>query len=162
MAERDTPQKPSRLWRTVLVLSLALNLVVAGVVAGTVLSGRVGDGPPRSFDLGAGPVTRALSPSERREVGRALRQARVLRDLNPRGRAADMVAVLLADPFDPEALRAMMAEQSTDLVRVQSQVQEVLVEMISGMTPERRAEFAAAVAAELERGRDQRLRPSGG
>lgn len=153
MAEtQTTPQKRGRVWTVVLVGSLALNLVIAGIVGGTLLSGRIGDGPPRSFDLGVGPVAMALERDERRAIGRELRQNRVLRDLDPRGRAAEMLAVLQAEPFDPDALRAIFAEQSDDLVRVQTRAQDALLETIAAMTPERRAAFAAAVAEEMARG----------
>lgn len=153
MAEiQVTPQKRGRIWTVVLVCSLALNLAVAGIVGGTLLSGRIGDGPPRSFDLGVGPVAKALERDERRAIGRMLRQNRVLRDLDPRGRASEMLAVLGAEPFDPDALRAIFAEQSDDLVRVQTRAQDALLETIAAMTPERRAAFAAAVAEEIQRG----------
>lgn len=94
----------------------------------------------------------ALERDERRAIGRELRQNRVLRDLDPRGRAAEMLAVLQAEPFDPDALRAIFAEQSDDLVRVQTRAQDALLETIAAMTPERRAAFAAAVAEEMARG----------
>jgi uncharacterized membrane protein len=145
-----------------LVLSLALNLAVAGVVAGTVLSGRAGDGPPRSFDLGIGPVAQALSRQERREVGRMLRRAGVLRDVNPRGRAAEMIEVLQSEPFEVDRLRLLFSEQGADVDRLQSAAQEALLTTIMNMTPERRAAFAAALAEEMERGPGRLLRPSGG
>lgn len=153
MAEtQTTPQKKGRLWTVILVCSLALNLAVAGIVGGTLLSGRIGDGPPRSFDLGVGPVANALERDERRAIGRELRRNRVLRNLDPRGRAAEMLVVLQAEPFDREALRAIFAEQSNDLIRVQARAQDALLETIAAMTPERRAAFAAAVAEEMARG----------
>jgi len=156
-----TSPKPRRLWKVVLVLSLALNLAVAGLVTGAVLSGKVGDRPPRSFDFGIGPVAQSLSPRERREVGRVLRQAGVLRDVNPRGRIAEMITVLEAEPFDADAMREIFAQQGADLARVQVTVQGAMLEMFSGMSPARRAEVAAALAAELEQ-RPERSRPSGG
>lgn len=155
------PPKPGRLWKIVLVLSLALNLAVAGVVAGTVLSGRTSGGPPRSFDLGIGPVAQALSRQERRDVGRMLREARVLRDLNPRGRAAEMIAVLQSEPLDADLLRALFSEQGADVARLQSTAQEALLTTIQNMSPERRAAFAAALAEEMDRGPWRGLRPSG-
>ena len=92
MADK-TPQasRPGRLWKIVLVVSLALNLAVAGLVIGAAIKGRFGDGPPRSFDLGAGPISRALEPEERRQIMRDLRQDRALRDFNPRETAAALL-----------------------------------------------------------------------
>ncbi|WP_333712463.1 periplasmic heavy metal sensor [Yoonia sp.] len=164
MADPDPARRPgpARLWQIVLVLSLALNLAVAGVVAGTVLSGRTGDGSPRSFDLGIGPVAQALDRQERREVGRMLRQARVLRDVNPRGRVAEMIAVLQTEPLDADLLRAIFAQQAADVARLQLRAQEALLTTIMTMSPERRAAFAAALAEQMERAPGRGLRPSGG
>ena len=100
--------RPRRIWQIVLVCSLALNLAVAGVVVGSFASGRLGEGPPRSFDLGLGPISRALAPQERREVGRSLRRDSVMRDFDLRGRVSGMVRALKADPFEPERLRAYL------------------------------------------------------
>ena len=159
----ETKSGPRRLWKIVLVCSLALNLAVVGLVVGTVASGRVGDGPPRSFDLGVGPLAQALNQQERREVGRELRQARVLRDINPRARANEMSAIIAADPFDPDALRAIFATQRNEVSRVQERAQEVLFNLISDMTPERRAEFATQIEEALKSDRGPRgPRPSGG
>lgn len=163
MADDATqPSKPSRLWKIVLVCSLALNLAIAGMVGGAMLSGRVGDGPPRSFDLGLGAVARALTPEERRDIGRSLRRDRDFRNFDLRGRVANMVDAIKADPFDPNALRSLMAEQSARMADVQSRAQDAFVATISGMSAERRAQFADQLANELSRERRPKLRASGG
>lgn len=153
---QDKTRGPSRMWKIVLVCSLALNLAVAGVVAGTLISGRIGDGPPRSFDLGVGPLAQALTQQERRTIGRALRDGRILRDLNPRARAAEMTEVLSSQPFDPDALRGVFEKQRNDVAGVQERAHAVLVTLIADMTPERRAEFASQIAEALESGRGPR------
>jgi uncharacterized membrane protein len=163
MADHDkTAMRPSRLWRIILVCSLALNLAVAGVVVGSMASGRLGDGPPRSFDLGIGPITRALSPQERRDVGRSLRQDRVLRDVDLRGRVNGMVDALKADPFAPEALRAFLEAQNAQMANVQGKAQDALLETIADMTPARRQEFADQLQQELSKARPRPPRSSGG
>ncbi|MEO1639585.1 MAG: periplasmic heavy metal sensor [Pseudomonadota bacterium] len=162
--------KPSRLWRVVLVISLALNLAVVGIVVGAVSSGRVGDGPPRSFDIGQGPIVRAMLPRERLQVARSLRQDRVIRDLDFRGRITSMIAVLSEDTLDEAALRALMAEQAERMVIAQEAGQDAFVSVIVSMTPERRAAFAAQLQEELSRprrdgprdGSGDGPRPSGG
>ena len=154
--------RPSRLWRIVLVLSLALNLAVVGIVVGALASGRAGDGPPRSFDLGIGPIARALEPQERRAVGRSLRQDQSLRSLDFRGRVNDMVATLRAEPFAADALRALMAEQAASVSDIQTKAQEATLAQIIAMTPERRRAFADQVAEELSRIKPQRRHNSGG
>lgn len=159
MVDQTTPPKPPRrLWKVVFALSLALNLAVVGLVAGAALSGRDGDRGPRSFDLGVSPFARALAPEERRQIGRELRERRVLRDMNPRARVTEIVAVLTAEPFDPEALDALMSAQTSRLNAVQLELQEVFLAAIIAMPPERRQAFAARLEQELSRPRSFRER----
>ena len=66
--------KPHRLWRIVLVVSLALNVAVIGGVAGLAISGRAADGPPQRFMFDFGPLGRVLDPADRRAIGNALRR----------------------------------------------------------------------------------------
>lgn len=163
MVEDKTPAAgPSRLWRIVLVLSLALNLAVVGVVVGAAASGRWGDGPPRSFDLGLGPLSRALAPEERRAIGRRLREDRSLRSFDLRERVNRVVATLQAEPFDPDALRGLLAEQNQRIATVQATAQEVILEQIIAMTPERRRAFADQLLEEMSRVKGPRARNSGG
>ena len=162
MAKENATSRPSRLWRIILVISLALNLAVAGVVVGSMVSGRTGDGPPRSFDLGIGPIARALSPQERRDVGRSLRQDRVLRDVDLRARGTGMVDALKAEPFAPADLRVFLEEQNVQMGNVQSKAQDALLRTIAEMTPERRQEFADQLAQELSKSRPRQRRSSGG
>lgn len=160
--QNGIPKKPSRLWRIVLVVSLALNLAVVGLVVGITASGRLGDGPPRNFELNLGPMARALEPQERREIGKALRSDRSLRNFDLRGRVDDMVVALQAEPFDAEVLRGLMAEQSHRMQDLQSDAQAALMDQIVDMTPERRAEFADRLRDEMSKERPPRNRSSGG
>ncbi|WP_108815329.1 periplasmic heavy metal sensor [Loktanella sp. Alg231-35] len=163
MAENPSlPAKPRRIWKIVLVLSLALNLAVAGIVVGSVASGRAGPDGPRNFDLGVGPMTRALNREERRTLSRNLRESRALRDLNPRERIGGLVAALQAEPFDPAALQTQLEEQSQKMDGVQMQAQAAFLALVSDMTPERRQAFAAQLSEELSRPRPFRERRSGG
>jgi len=68
-------QQPRKLWRIVLVTSLALNLAVVGVIGGLALRSSGDKGPPRNFDVGLGSIGRALSQEDRRAIGSALRNA---------------------------------------------------------------------------------------
>jgi len=158
----QTPKRPSCLWRVVLVVSLALNLAVAGIVVGSLVSGRSGPDGPRSFDLGQGAMTRVLEPAERRQIGRNLRSNRALRDMNPREGVSAMVAAITADPFDPKALEQVMMQQSERIGSVQTQARAAFLDTITNMTPERRAEFAADLAEEMSKPRRTQSRGSGG
>jgi len=160
--DKTPPVRPRRLWRIVLVASLALNLAVGGIVAGSVVSGRLGKGPPRSFDLGLGPIARALEPQERRAIGRNLRQNRALRDLDLRGRVDEVIALLRAEPFDPQALEALMDQQAAEVAGFQARAQDAMLEQIIAMTPERRRAFATHLTEEMARERQSGPRKSGG
>ena len=147
---------PSRVWRGVLVLSLAMNLAVVGLVVGAGVSGRFGDRPPRSFDFGLGPVARALEPRERRQIGLALRRDGALRDMDLRGNAAAMIAALRADPFDAGQLQDLMVAQAGQMATLQRNAQAAFLDQITAMSPHRRAAFADRLQEELSRGRDRR------
>ena len=157
MADDVTPRaKLSRRMRILLVLSLALNLAVIGLIVGAGVSGRFGDRPPRSFDFGLGPVARALESDERRAIGRELRRDGALRGYDMRQGANDMVAALRAEPFEPETLRELMALQAAHVGQLQRSAQDALLDQITAMTPERRAAFAEKLEQELQRGRARR------
>lgn len=153
---------PSRLWRTVLVVSLALNLAIAGLVVGAGVSGRFGDRPPRSFDFGLGPIARALKPEERHAIGSTMRRDDGLRRVNPRGNARAIIDAVRADPFDPVKLHDLLAAQSTQMAALQQKAQIALVDQIAAMSPDRRTVFANHLQQELLRGRERRDGRSGG
>ncbi|MEM8536634.1 MAG: periplasmic heavy metal sensor [Pseudomonadota bacterium] len=157
-------KRPSRLWRVVLVISLALNLAVVGIVVGTAASGRFGDGPPRTFDFGPGPILRALTGDERRSMMRSMRADRAFQSFRPEERFAVLVSALQADPFDKDAFAAAMAMQAERNLALQEQAQVAFVDVISDMTPERRAAFALALEQELAKPRrpGPARAPSGG
>ena len=150
--------RPSRIWRIVLIFSLALNLAVVGIVAGAMISGRFGDGPPRRIDFGLGPVARALTSDERRDIGRDLRQDHNLRSHDFRGQMAAMTAALRADPYDPAAMQALLEDQAARLSQVQANARLAVLERIAAMSPARRSAFADRLEEELQRrpGRDTR------
>jgi uncharacterized membrane protein len=140
-------------WRWLLVVSLAINLAVAGLFAGWVITGRAG-GPPRGFDLAIGPFARALDREDRRWIMRELTEGREAHA--PRSaadRAADRQAIVAAvstEPFDAAALGQAMDEMRERGDSLQRATQAALVARIAAMTPEQRAAFAARLATELD------------
>ncbi|WP_375255806.1 periplasmic heavy metal sensor [Yoonia sp.] len=154
--------KPRRLWKVVLVSSLAINLAVAGIVVGALSTGRIGDGPPRSFDFGVGPMARALMPHEQRDIRREMRNDRALRSVDFRTGLRNIEAALVADPFEPEDLRAALGTQRNKVSSVQTAAQEALIATVTDMTPERRAAFAAAVVEEMAKARPRGSRQGSG
>ncbi len=164
MAEQSSPKTgASRLMRIVLVVSLALNLAIAGLFVGSTASGRWSAGPPTNFDVGLGPMGRALDEEERREIRRNLMRDGAIRQLNLRGRMNEMITVMQAEPFDQDAIAALLSEQLAKTTHLQGNVHMVLLKVISDMTPERRAAFAAQLQEDMSRERPpQRDKPSGG
>ncbi|NBT52187.1 MAG: hypothetical protein EBT12_11660, partial [Marivivens sp.] len=62
----DTPKSRMRLGlRILLIVSLALNVLVIGVVAGGIMKGR-SPGPFGGFDMTIGPFAEALGDDDRR------------------------------------------------------------------------------------------------
>jgi uncharacterized membrane protein len=103
------PPQSSRGLKIALVVSVALNLIVAGLVAGAWLGNKHHKGMPR--DLSFGPFSEAFSPEDRRALRAALSErAGEFRTSREAARAEfeGLLAVLRADPFDPAALAAAL------------------------------------------------------
>jgi len=164
MAEAvETTNRMSRVWRIVLVISLALNLLVVGLVAGAFLRGedeRPGRRPPPfGSEIGLAPILQILEPEDRRALGRE-----VFRDLrrNPerrtemRARLAAVATLLRQDVVDQSALEAIFAEHSDEVVVRHQRVQRVLAETLAGKTPEERAVLASRLEDFAENGLPRR------
>lgn len=117
------PVRPGGRWlRVALVMSLALNLAVAGVLAGAWLRhagperweprdpGRHTSAPARDRDPGIGPWGRALSATDRAALRDAFEgeRGRLLEGVRAdRADRAALAAVLRADPLDVAAMDAI-------------------------------------------------------
>jgi uncharacterized membrane protein len=143
--------------RIVLFASLALNLLVAGLVLGAVLTHR--DRPdrhPPRFDQVAGPMSRAMSHEDRRAIGQAMRQA--FREERPTREAVKaeydrVIAALETVPFDSQAVRESVERQMAATDRRMRLGREVLLNRIEAMSDGERAAFAARLREELSRAR---------
>ncbi|MEZ5716326.1 MAG: periplasmic heavy metal sensor [Paracoccaceae bacterium] len=139
-----------------LFLSLALNLLVAGLVLGAVVHHRSDrDGRPPRLDRGGGPMTAALSLSDRRAIGMALREAahenRPTRaDLQAEYRA--VVTALKARPFDPQAVKTALEGQAQVLTRRAELGQALLLDRLQAMSDSERAAYAERLEEVLENG----------
>lgn len=159
----DTPSAavPSHRWlKLALAVSLALNLAVAGVVAGAALRDR-GDGPPRHTavrDLSFGPYSAALTRDQRRALLRAFSEnGPGLRDLRAQMRD-DLVAVaetLRRTPFDGAAFRAAIEAQSDRSTARADAGRDALIALVLEMSAAERAVFAKGLDEVLAR----RMRP---
>lgn len=142
----DTNTKgSSKLVRTLLILSLGLNLLVVGAGVGMFFAGDKADKPPRSRDIGFGPYTRALSDDDRK----ALRSALVQNERDTKlGRGAmkksfdDLLGALRADPFDPDAVNAVFDAQLNVMTQRQRLGMQIMANRLVQATPDERAAFA--------------------
>ena len=134
-----------RRMRYLLIGSLAMNLLVLGVVGGAVIRGPGGFGGPRGVDLALGPIVEALAPEDRQAIRTQLRADNALRLRPLQNRAALIAALqasLRAEPYDPAATEAALSVQSDRLMQVQRAGQQALADRIGLMSPEARLAFA--------------------
>lgn len=163
----DSQMKSTWWLRALLVGSLALNLVVVGVVVGVLVKHGHPSGGPR-FDLTVGPLTRAMEEPQRDGVRAALRDRGVFRAMDRsamRTDQQDLIATLRADPFDDAAFRAILSRQRVRLAAGQETVADVVSDQIARMSAPQRAAFADRLGAQLRRSAsagDDRQPRSGG
>ncbi|MBM9596067.1 periplasmic heavy metal sensor [Roseitranquillus sediminis] len=142
------PSAPRRWTSILLAVSLALNLLVVGIVVGFVFDSH---GPERWRDrpaagqFGRNPLIAALDEEERRRMLEDMRQrAEPLRENREalRQRFETMLTLLRAEPFEPDALRAALAEQRRAASDRQALGEELLIARLAAMTPNARAAYA--------------------
>lgn len=145
----------SRGWRVVLVISLALNLLVAGAAVGLYAKhgGKSGGALSRYERIGS-PLARALSETDRREIRDQMRQTL-------RGTAEDRAAKrahyealirdLRAGSFDRDAMAVHLARQRDMLVARMAHGQDLLLERIARMSAEERVALADRIERILDR-----------
>lgn len=136
-----------------LVVSVALNLAVAGLAVGAWLGNGSHKGMPR--DMSFGPFSEALDDTDRRAIRRALlERVGEFREQREAARAEfeTLLASLRADPFDPAALKsalaALEARNAERLELGRTLIETRLIEM----SPEERAAFADRLEKGLRRG----------
>jgi uncharacterized membrane protein len=148
-----TPAPAPRWMRILLVVSLALNLLVAGATLGMVLRG----GPPlaEGREVGFGPFAAALSPEDRSELRRAFIARSIAEGDGRRAMREDMRALLgalRADPFDADALRAALAHVAGRHAGRLELGLSLIEDRVLAQSPEERLAFADRLERELRRG----------
>jgi uncharacterized membrane protein len=163
-AQTRETSREGRWRRWLLVVSLALNLLVLGLVAGAVLRG----GPPGGgarVDLTPGPLLRAFEAEDRAAI-RAGVQAR--RPLDRRARIEmrrDMRAMrdaLRAETFEPARIRALMDRQFARLRTIQGRAADQVLDQLATMSPAERRALADRFEAEMRGGVGPRDHGQGG
>jgi len=150
--------QPGRGLRIALAISVALNLGIAGMVAGTMMRNHSDGGRTDQVrELGFGPFIEALS----REDRRALRQSFLAKSPGAgqikhqrRDNALAVLDALRATPFVPENLIGVMQAQQQRTARQLDLGQTVLRDFLIAMSPAERAAFAGRL--------EDRLRPRQG
>lgn len=150
--------KPRRRWiMPVLVVSLALNMLIVGIVAGWTFStgGKQPDRVSREVSNLVGPqFFRALEQSDRRALVRDIvRQRDRVRENRTalKDRIARLLVELEAETLDTEAVRALLEEQRTSVARRHQFGEELLLTRLSEMSATERQAFAARLAESLKR-----------
>lgn len=151
------PKKSGFRWgRALLFVSLSLNLLIVGMVAGAVY--RIG-GPPMNNserpplrDLGYGPYGRALSRDDRRDIDSAM--AERAGDLNAnrdefRGQIKALLKALRTAPYDGKTVSAIIGAQQERLFQRQDIGRVLLLEQIESMSDDERDDFAKRLARSL-------------
>lgn len=145
---------PSKILRWALVLSLALNLAVGGMMLGAVLKGGPG-GHDMVRDMGFGPYDAALRPQDRDALRAALRQKSGDLKANLAKGTSDLLGVvtsLRATPFDPAALVAAMTIQQdhlSDRMRLGTQTMQ---DFLINLSQQDRLAFADRLEDRLRHG----------
>ncbi|MEM1065061.1 MAG: periplasmic heavy metal sensor [Pseudomonadota bacterium] len=159
-AAPDPGTKPRcPLWmRLTLVASLAVNLLIAGIVGGAML-GKGDRGPGQEFraarDLGPMPLVMALERDDRRVLGRSLRseaQGMRLSREEMRARFEALLVALRAEPFAPDVVAGLLSEQRGLAAERQSLGQDKLLAHFASMSAGERRAYADRLEASLRRG----------
>lgn len=143
----DQDMKRNWNWtKTLLVVSLAVNLLVAGMVAGSTFGHRKGDRQDPFFGGGMRPYVASLPESQReyvrdrllhnRDAARAARQ-------EMRRSAQNVRDAITTEPFDPDGLNTAFAAQRSVYDSIAAKGHHALVEILAGMSQDERAQFMA-------------------
>jgi len=153
----DAPQTGLRrtpLWiKILLAVSLALNLAVIGLLAGSALRGgpmmMAGRTPAMGYAM---PYVLALPHDMRRDVFGAVRQDKSYPDRRARREEyRRMITALRATPFDTAAVKAVLARQAEGASRVQSAAQAAWLDAVASLSDEERMAYTKRMEDALER-----------
>ena len=156
MAEPDDTRRKRRRWvGPLLVISLGLNLLVAGAAVGLIVKWRSLPFVAGQHIFGAaglGVLSGALDDHYKREIGTELRERG-----HSLGRQRDkantealvLIELLRADPFLPEALEGFFRDQRENATEMLEEGHNLLAPRIIGMTSDERNEYADRIEGRL-------------
>ena len=150
--------------KAVFVLSVTLNLLVAGVVVGGFLGTERHPPRPPAGDVTLGPLGDAFSREDRDAMRRAAERSGTDFGSMRTAFRADMdrlIAALSADPWDETAVRNELAGMRARTLRRMELGEQVMLERLETMTPEDRKAYAARLRDRTDR-MDRRIgKPDG-
>ena len=153
MAEAETNAKSPTWMRVLLVASLAVNLLIVGMVVGTVASGGgPGQGRDALREAGGSPFIRALAPHDRRGVMRGMvSERRALRESREtlRARFDALLVALRAETFDAAAVEQLLEDQRRALQARNKVGEQAILDRVAAMSLEERRAYADRLEAEV-------------
>ncbi len=147
MAETEPHRTPrmGRWSRVLLAVSLALNLLVAGLVVGAMLRFGGPEGARRPPPSLAATLYRALPRDDRRAVRESMRDAPQARIQARRAGARDLAAALRRTPFDSAQVQRLVAEQTRAHDIWQHAVLAAWLARVDAMSDAERAAYAGRI-----------------
>ncbi len=132
-----------------LVASLAVNLLLVGLIVGAALR-RPDDGAIRGPSDELRDMARALPPRQRAALAAEIRRRRD--DFHQRrdeleAHRHELAEALAADPYDPEAVAAQLKSIDAFWREIGAEGRAMMTARIEAMTSEERAAFAKAIQA---------------
>lgn len=151
--------------RFLLVGSLAINLIVVGLLAGATVGNKQAGTRGAPTGIGGdimGAFSQALSRQERREIGRNIRDFQRGQGegrLRPRQELDAALEALRAQPFDPEPLALFLATQAEQSAERREISQQLWLKFVSDMSDAERAAYADRVVEMLSQRRGPASKP---
>lgn len=153
MEENRSALRRRRWFRLLLGASLALNLLVLGVVIGAVLRFGGPDGARRPPPMLGATLYRELPREDRRGIREAMRDRSVGRGPDRKTAALQVAQLVRATPFDATALETLFSEHAARRAQWQTTANAVLLEQLGRMTEAERAAYADRIEDALSRPR---------
>lgn len=161
MSDQPTQNQPQRRVgrgvKIALGLSLALNLIVVGLVVGIALSVRDWRGDDRRPPLramGLGPIAMVLDREDRQALRHRLETATPEIRGGGRGLAEgirELTAALQSEPFDRSAAEAALERQRSNAQQLQASGHGVLLDQLEAMSAADRYALAVRIEERLRR-----------
>ncbi|MEM8978665.1 MAG: periplasmic heavy metal sensor [Pseudomonadota bacterium] len=164
MTDQPSPKSP-RWMKLLLIVSLTLNFLIAGIVAGVALRAAPVIKEARSGGPGGAgfaPMVAALEPEHRRDIGRNMRKELSMTPRQGRQDMRRLLVIVRQEPFDRGAAWAIIEMHGKVTTERLTKGQKLLIDKLEAMSPEERAAYAERLDEVLSRKRGSRKGPKDG